>query len=123
MNRPLPSKPRLMDRIRYILRRKHYSIRTEKAYLSWIRCYILFHNKRHPKEMGVPEIEAYLTHLAVHDNVAPATQNQAFNAILFLYNKVLSIPLGQAGIDAIRARKKRNLPVVLAREEAIPIED
>ena len=76
------SPPKLLDRVRETLRRKHYSYRTEQAYVHWIKRFILFHNKRHPNEMGVPEIEAFLTHLAVHEQVAASTQNQALQAIL-----------------------------------------
>ena len=80
-----PQKPRkLLDIAKEILRRKHYSIRTEEAYMGWMVRYMYFHNKRHPKNMGVPEIEAFLTHLAVEGNVAASTRNQVFNAILFL---------------------------------------
>ena len=86
MERP-PAK--LLDRARYRIRLKGYSIRTEQSYVSWIRRFILFHNKRHPKDMGKCEIEAYLTHLAVTRHVSPSTQNQAFNALLFLYRNVL----------------------------------
>ena len=71
------------------IRQKHYSIRTEQAYVDWIRRFILFHGKRHPLEMGEPEVEAFLTHLAVNRNVAASTQNQAFSALLFLYREVL----------------------------------
>jgi integron integrase len=110
-NRP----KRLLDRVRETLRVKHYSIRTEEAYLSWIRRYILFHDKRHPRMMGTPEIEAFLTHLAVRNNVAASTQNQALCALLFLYNEVLGQELGP--VDAIRAKKPKRLPVVLSREE------
>ncbi len=111
-------KPRmLLERAREILRLKHYSIRTEKAYIGWMRRYLMFHNKRHPREMGVPEIEAFLSHLAINDNVAGSTQNQAFNALLFLYEKVLNISLKNEKIDALRARKKVNLPVVMSKEE------
>ena len=76
---------KLLELAREILRRKHYSIRTEEAYTGWIARYIYFHNKRHPKDMDVPEIEEFLTHLAVDRNVSASTQNQAFNALLFLY--------------------------------------
>lgn len=107
----------LLERAREILRLKHYSIRTEKAYIGWMRRYLMFHNKRHPREMGVPEIEAFLSHLAINDNVAGSTQNQAFNALLFLYEKVLNISLKNEKIDALRARKKVNLPVVMSKEE------
>ena len=86
MERP-PAK--LLDRVRNRIRVKGYSIRTEQSYASWIRRFILFHNKRHPQDMGKGEIEAYLTHLAVTRHVSPSTQNQAFNALLFLYRKDL----------------------------------
>ena len=110
-NRP----KKLLDRVRETLRVKHYSIRTEQAYLSWIRRYILFHDKRHPRTMGTPEIETFLTHLAVHDNVAASTQNQALCALLFLYNEVLGQEIDS--VDAIRAKKPKRLPVVLSWEE------
>jgi Phage integrase, N-terminal SAM-like domain len=74
---------RLLDRVRQSIRLKGYSIRTERTYVSWIRRFILFHGKRHPQEMGKPEIEAFLAHLVMNRNVASSTQNQAFNAILF----------------------------------------
>jgi len=95
-------KKKLLDLAREILRRKHYSIRTEEAYIGWITRYIFFHNKRHPKDMGVPEIEEFLTHLAVDRNVSPSTQNQAFNALLFLYRNVLNISLEGEKINAVR---------------------
>ena len=113
-------KQKLLDRTREIIRLKHYSIRTERAYLNWMRRYILFHHfhhKRHPKEMGPAEIEAFLTHLAMAGNVARSTQNQAFNALLFLYREVLGISLDDAGINAMRAHKKGTLPVVLTKDE------
>ena len=81
--------PRLLDRMRERIRLKHYSIRTEYAYLDWVRRFILFHSKRHPAEMGAAEVEAFLTHLAVNRNVAASTQNQAKSALLFLYREVL----------------------------------
>ncbi|MBW2642306.1 MAG: phage integrase N-terminal SAM-like domain-containing protein, partial [Deltaproteobacteria bacterium] len=108
---------KLLDLAREILRRKHYSIRTEETYVGWIKRYIYFHNKQHPKDMGVPEIEEFLTHLAVDRNVSPSTQNQAFNALLFLYRNVLNISLEGEKINAVRARKKRNLPVVMTKDE------
>src|SRR5665648_53326 len=95
---------KLLDVARDVLRRKHYSIRTEEAYTGWMLRYILFHNKRHPKDMRTEEIEAFLTHLAVDKNVSASTQNQAFNAILFLYRNVLNISLEDAKINAVRAR-------------------
>ena len=81
--------PRLLDQVRERLRLKHYSIRTEQAYVDWIKRFILFHRKRHPTAMGKPEVEAFLTHLAVVRNVADSTQNQALSAVLFLYKEVL----------------------------------
>jgi integron integrase len=107
---------RLHEQVRDTLRLKHYSYQTEKTYLQWIKRYILFHNKQHPKDLGVPEIEAFLTHLAVKENVAASTQNQAFSALLFLYRHVLEIPLDDR-IDALRARPSRYLPTVLTPEE------
>lgn len=115
-------KKKLLDRVRDVIRLKHYSIRTEKAYVSWIRRYILFHNKRHPKEMGSHEIETFLTHLAVDKNVAASTQNQAFNALLFLYREVLNIQLDDS-INAVRAKRPKRLPVVLTKEEIQKIFD
>lgn len=79
-----PQPRRLLDRLRDTIRLKHYFYSTEQTYINWNRRYILFHNKRHPQEMGAAEIEAFLTHLAVQENVAASTQNQALNAIVFL---------------------------------------
>jgi integron integrase len=106
---------KLLDRARDLIRVKHYSIRTEQTYLHWMKEFILFHNKRHPAEMGAPEVEAYLTHLAVDRNVAPSTQNVAMQSILFLYREVLGIHL--TGINALRAKKDKHLPVVLTKAE------
>ena len=107
---------RLLDQVREVMRVKHYSIRTEQAYIRWIKKFILFHGKRHPSEMGEPDVEAFLTWLATEENVAKSTQNQAFNALLFLYREVLKTPL-EGRIDAVRSGKKQRLPVVLSREE------
>jgi integron integrase len=107
---------KLLDQVRDAIRRKHYSMKTEKAYLRWIRRYILFHHKRHPKDMGREEIEAFLTYLAVDERVAASTQNQALNAILFLYNIVLERP-PDFPIDAVRAKRPKRLPVVLSKDE------
>lgn len=112
--------PKLLDRVRAKLRVAHYSIRTEESYLAWIRRFILFHGKRHPSEMGEPEIEAFLTHLAVEGNVAASTQNQALNAIVFLYSKVLSIEIGDFS-QFQRAKTKRKIPVVLSRTEVADV--
>jgi integron integrase len=109
--------PRLLDRLRDAIRARHYSIRTEDAYVSWVRRYILFHGKRHPAEMGKAEVNAFLTHLAVRGNVAASTQNQALSAILFLYQAVLEQPLDWID-DLVRAKKPQRLPVVLTRDEA-----
>jgi Phage integrase, N-terminal SAM-like domain len=84
-----PPKPRLLDRVREAIRARHYSRRTEKTYVAWIRRYIFFHGKRHPAEMGAPEITRFLTSLAVDGKVAASTQNQALSALLFLYREVL----------------------------------
>jgi site-specific recombinase XerD len=107
---------KLLDQVRDTIQLKHYSIRTEEAYVRWIKRYILYHGKRHPKDMGTPEIEAFLTHLAVDQKVAASTQNQALNAILFLYREVLKQDL-EGRIDAIRAKRPKQLPTVLTREE------
>jgi integron integrase len=107
---------RLLDRTRLTLRRQHYSIRTEQAYLAWIRRFILFHNKRHPAAMGAPEIEAFLTHLAVDEHVAAPTQNQALSALLFLYRHILGTDISFP-IDAVRARRPHRIPTVLSRDE------
>ncbi len=106
----------MLDRLRAALRARHYSLRTEEAYVHWARRYILFHNKRHPQEMGGKEINQFLTHLAVAGQVAASTQNQAMAAVLFLYEKVLEREVGQLG-PIIRARRPRRLPVVLTRQE------
>jgi integron integrase len=113
----MESKTTLLDQARLVLRLKHMSYRTEIAYLSWIKRFILFHDKRHPKEMGAPEIRAFLAHLALHDQVAASTQNGALNALLFLYRHVLKLPFPDLG-DIERAQRPRRLPTVLTREEA-----
>ena len=106
----------LLDQVRAALRVRHYSLRTEETYVDWITRFILFHNKRHPKDMGTAEVEAFLTHLAVDLTVAASTQNQALSAVLFLYREVLKKDLGP--VDSIRAKKPKRLPTVLSREEA-----
>ena len=107
---------KLLDQVREAIRLRHYSYRTEQSYVTWIRRYILFHHKRHPKEMGCAEIEAFLTHLAVQEQVSASTQNQAFSALLFLYRNVLHQELDHS-IDAVRAKRSRYLPTVLTRQE------
>jgi integron integrase len=108
--------PRLLDQLRERIRVKHYSIRTENTYVHWVRRFILFHHKKHPADMGAPEVEAFLTHLAVVGNVAAATQNLALSSILFLYKEVLLIDLPWLD-DVTRAKKPRRLPVVLTKDE------
>ncbi len=108
--------PRLLDQVRELLRIRHYSIRTEQAYLQWIRRFILFHGKRHPSAMGADEVSAFLSHLAIKRNVAASTQNQALNAILFLYRDVMKVQLPWLD-DVQRAKKPQRLPVVLTRDE------
>ena len=98
------------------LRAKHYSIRTERAYVDWARRYVLFHDKRHPSELGPEHVNRFLTHLAVQVKVAASTQNQARAALLFLYGEVLRMPLPREG-GLVRAKKPRRLPTVLTREE------
>ena len=109
---------KLLDQVPEKIRLKHYSIRTEQAYVDWIKRYILFHNKRYPRDMGESEIEAFLTYLAVDQNVAASTQNQALSALLFLYRHVLQQELDST-IDAIRAKKPKRLPTVLNKQEVI----
>jgi integron integrase len=107
--------PRLLDRIRIEVRRRHMSLRTEEAHVGWARRYVHFHGKRHPLDLGEPHVEAYLTHLAVERRVARSTQNQALHALRFLYDQVLHRPL--ASIEAARAKKRTSLPAVLSSEE------
>jgi integron integrase len=113
---PLPTPPKLLDQVRNKIRVTHYSIRTETQYLQWIKRFILFHGKRHPKEMGAAEVEAFLSHLAVEGNVSASTQNQALSALLFLYREVLAIELPWLD-DVVRAKKPQRLPSVLNRAE------
>ncbi|RTR05893.1 integron integrase [Halomonas nitroreducens] len=112
--------PKLMDRVKATMRVKRYSPRTEKTYCYWIRFFIRFHGMRHPSGMGAPEIKAFLEHLAVERHVAAATQNQALNALVFLYRHVLEQPLGEIG-EFSRARRPRRLPVVLSHEEVLRV--
>jgi integron integrase len=109
-------KPKLLDQVRQAARARHYSTRTEKVYVVWIKRFILFHGKRHPLEIGEPEINQFLTDLAVNKKVSASTQNQALSAILFLYQRVLDKPLEWIN-PAVRAKKPKRLPVVLTREE------
>jgi len=113
---PAAKKPRLLEQLRQALRSRHYSRRTEQTYCQWVKRFVYFHKVRHPAEMGEPEINAFLTHLAVKERVSASTQNQALSAILFLYRHVLNRKIGDLG-EVIRARKPRHLPVVMTREE------
>ena len=112
----MESKTKLLDQMRHVLRLKHLSIRTEKAYVQWAKRFILFHHKRHPADMGAPEIRAFLIHLAVEGQVVASTQNVALQALLFLYCDVLKQPFPELG-DIEHARKSRRVPVVFARQE------
>ena len=109
-----------MDEMREALRSRHYSHRTEKAYCMWVRRFVRFHKMRHPAEMGGPEINAYLTYLAVRLGVSASTQNQALAGLLFLYKHVLERPIEDLG-TVVRARKPKRLPVVLTRDEVVDV--
>jgi integrase len=110
------NKPKLLDQVRFAIRAKHYSIRTEEAYVHWAKRYILFHNKRHPKAMREREVGEFLNHLAVRDKVSSSTHNQALSALVFLYGEVLGLQLGT--IDKLeRPKRPKRLPVVLTRDE------
>ena len=109
-------KPKLLDRLREALRSRHYSRRTEQTYSHWVKRFIFFNKVRHPAEMAEPEINTFLTHLAVKEKVSASTQNQALSALLFLYRHVLDRKVGDLG-EVIRARKPKRLPVVMTRNE------
>ena len=108
--------PKLLERVARRARAQHLSLSTERSYVSWIKRFILFHGKRHPKEMAEAEVNEFLTHLAVEKNVAASTQNQALCALVFLYRQVLDQDFGELE-GVIRAKRKRNLPVVLTLRE------
>jgi integron integrase len=109
---------KLLDQYRDHIRLKQYSPRTEKTYIHWVREYILFHNKRHPREMSVPEINQFITHLVVERKASASTQNQALSAIVFLYRNVLHIELDETTLNFIRPKKGKRVPTVLSKEEA-----
>lgn len=117
-----PHKPKLLEQVRQAIRARHYSIRTEQAYVRWVKRYVLFHGKRHPGEMGEQEISCYLNHLAVKCNVSASTQNQALCAILFLYREILDRDIDFIK-DLIWAKRPQRLPVVLTHEEVRRILD
>jgi len=109
---PDQSEPKLLDRVRQLMRLRHYSLRTEEAYIGWIRRYILFHSKCHPNELDEQRVSQFLTSLAINGRVAAATQNQALNAILFLCKEVLQRQLGSVG-NALRVKRAPRVPVVI----------
>jgi integrase len=113
---PPAQKPKLLDQVRQAIRIRHLSPRTEQAYVGWIKRFIFFHNKRHPMEMSEAEIGQFLSSLATDSRVSASTQNQALNALLFLYNKVLEKKIGLIQ-GVVRANRPRRLPVVLTKEE------
>lgn len=114
------SPPKLLDRVRHAIRARHYSRRTEEAYVHWIRRYVVFHGKAHPTTLGAPEISTFLTWLAVRRHVSASTQNQALSALLFLYRHVLEMEVGAIG-QVPRARVPDRLPVVLSRDEVAAV--
>jgi site-specific recombinase XerD len=109
--------PKLLDQVRHAVRLRHYSFSTEKAYVQWIRRFILASGKRHPRDLGAPEVERFLTELAVREHVSPSTQNQALSAILFLYKHVLGMNLEWLS-NVVRAKRDRKIPVVFTQKEA-----
>ena len=111
-----PRSPKLLDQMRDALRARHYSPRTEKTYISWVARFIRFHKMRHPKDMGEPEINEFVTYLAVDKKVSSSTQTQALSAVLFLYRYVFGLDIGDLG-DIVRARKPHHIPVVMTRAE------
>ena len=119
---PAPHPPRLLDRVRDAIRTRRYSPRTEEAYCAWIRRFILFHGRRHPRDLGPTDVEAFLTHLATDQHVSASTQNQALAAILFLYTHVLALPLAQH-VDFTRAKRPERLPAVLTPTEVSALLD
>src|SRR5215208_832542 len=123
---PVPPPRKLLDHVRDVLRVNHYSVRTEEAYVGWIRRYILYHNKKHPREMGALEVELYLTHLAVGEKVATNTQKQALNALVFLYHRVLQKPDHQFYVGLTRDLPQRvqqhNNGLVTSTRKRVPFE-
>ena len=106
--------PKLLDRLSQALRSRHYSRKTEQSYCHWVKRFVMFHNLCHPDKLGEPEINAFLSHLALKRKVSASTQTQALSAILFLYRRVLKREIDQVG-DLIRARRPKRLPVVMTR--------
>src|SRR5713101_9415874 len=112
--------PRLLEQMRKVIRARHYSLRTEETYLSWVKRFILFHGKRHPRDMGVQEVQQFLAYLAVEGHVAASTQSQALSAILFLYQQVLKHDIGWLH-DVVRAKQPQRLPVVFTQDEVAKV--
>ena len=114
------SAPRLLSLVRDRIRRKHYSIRTEQAYLHWVKAFVRFHGMKHPADMGAPELESFLTYLSVERHVSSSTQNQALSGLLFLYREVLEIEL--PWLDGIeRSKRPKRMPVVLTQDEVTAV--
>jgi integron integrase len=112
--------PKLLEQVREAIRTRHYSLRTEDTYLSWIKRFIVFHGKRHPRDMGLQEVQQFLSHLAVAGHVAASTQSQALSAILFLYQQVLKQDIGWLH-DIVRAKQPQRLPVVFTQDEVAKV--
>src|SRR6266446_337827 len=112
--------PRLLEQMRAVIRARHYSLRTEETYLGWVKRFILFHGKRHPRDMGAQEVQQFLSHLAVEGHVAASTQSQALSAILFLYQQVLKQDIGWLH-DIVRAKQPQRLPVVFTQDEVAKV--
>ena len=112
--------PRLLEQMRAVIRARHYSLRTEETYLGWVKRFILFHGKRHPRDMGALEVQQFLVHLALEGHVAASTQSQALSAILFLYQQVLKHDIGWLH-DVVRAKQPQRLPVILTRDEVAAV--
>jgi integron integrase len=112
--------PKLLEQVREVIRARHYSLRTEATYLSWMKRFILFHGKRHPREMGGQEVQQFLSYLAVEGHVAASTQSQALSAILFLYQQVLKQDIGWMD-QVVRAKQPHRVPVVLTQDEVAAV--
>src|SRR5262245_21708829 len=112
--------PKLLKQVRTAIRTRHYSLRTEETYLSWVKRFILFHGKRHPRDMGAQEVQQFLAHLAVESHVAASTQSQALSAILFLYQQVLKLDIGWRH-DVVHAKQPQRLPVILTRTDVTAV--
>jgi len=117
---PTRSQPKLLEQVRDAIRARHYSLRTEEAYVRWVKRFILFHDKRHPRDMGLQEVQQFLTHLAVEGHVAASTQSQALSALLFLYQQVLKQDIGWIE-EVVRAKPPQRMPVVLTSDEVAAV--